>query len=111
MKKLFSSLFLFLCLAIAVEAVPAYPGLLTKTQPDGSTISYYLRGDESCSFAMSEDGFLITTNQKGIFEYAELNDQMEIVPVGIKVSALNNRTLKEKRYLKNATRVADLGAE
>ena len=111
MKKLFSSLFLFLCLAIAVEAVPAYPGLLTKTQPDGSTISYYLRGDESCSFAMSEDGFLITTNQKGIFEYAELNDQMEIVPVGIKVSALNNRTLKEKRYLKNATKVADLGAE
>ena len=63
MKKLFSSLFLLLCLSVMVKAVPAYPGLLTKTQPDGSTISYYLRGDESCSFAMSEDGFLITTNQ------------------------------------------------
>ena len=100
MKKLFSSLFLFICLTVVLKAVPAYHGLLTKTQSDGSTISYYLRGDESCNFTMSEDGFLITTNQNGIFEYAELNDKMEIVPVGIKVSALNNRTFKEKRYLK-----------
>ena len=106
MKKLFSSLFLFLCLSIAVMAVPAYPGLLTKTQSDGSTISYYLRGDEGFNFAMSEDGYLIATNQNGIFEYAELNDQMEIVTVGVKVSNLDSRTFKEKRYLKNAVKVA-----
>lgn len=111
MKKLFSSLFLFLCLSIAVMAVPAYPGLLTKTQSDGSTISYYLRGDEGFNFAMSEDGYLIATNQNGIFEYAELNDQMQIVPVGIKVSSLNSRTFKEKRYLKNAVKVADISSE
>lgn len=108
MKKLFSSLFLLLCLSVMVKAVPAYPGLLTKTQPDGSTISYYLRGDENFNFAMSEDGYLITPNLNGVFEYAEFNDQKEIVSVGIKVSNVNDRTYKEKRYLKNALKVSDL---
>ena len=77
MKKLFFTLFLFSCLFSLVKAVPAYPGLLTKTQPDGSAISYYLRGDENFNFSMSEDGYLIAFNENGIFEYAELNEQME----------------------------------
>ena len=111
MKKLFSSLFLLLCLSVMVKAVPAYPGLLTKTQPDGSVINYYLRGDETFNFAMSEDGYLMVVNENGIFEYAELNDQMEFISVGIKVSDINNRTLKEKRYLKNASKVEELGIE
>ncbi len=111
MKKLFFTLFLFSCLFSLVKAVPAYPGLLTKTQPDGSAISYYLRGDENFNFSMSEDGYLIAFNENGIFEYAELNEQMEIVPVGIKVSNINDRTYKEKRYLKNALKVSELGLE
>ena len=111
MKKLFLTLFLFLSLFSLVKAVPAYPGLLTKTQPDGSNVSYYLRGDENFSFSTSEDGYLIMSNENGIFEYAELNEQMEIVPVGIKVSNINDRTYKEKRYLKNALKVSELGLE
>ena len=111
MKKLFLTLFLFLSLFSLVKAVPAYPGLLTKTQPDGSNVSYYLRGDENFSFSTSEDGYLIMSNENGIFEYAELNEQMEIVPVGIKVSNINDRTNKEKKYLKNALKVSEIGVE
>ena len=108
MKKLFVNLFLLLFCVTLVQAVPAYPGLLTKTQPDGTTISYYLRGDESFSINISEDGYLITLNSNGIFEYAKINEQSQIVPVGIKVSSIENRTAKENRYLKNALLVSDL---
>lgn len=108
MKKLFFSFFFFIFSITIVKAVPAYPGLLTKAQSDGSVVSYYLYGDENFGFSSSEDGYLIALNDAGIFEYAELNDQYEIVPVGIKVSNLDQRTVRENRYLKNALKISDL---
>ena len=108
MKKLFFSFFFFIFAITFVKAVPAYPGLLTKTQSDGSVVSYYLYGDENFAFSSSEDGYLIALNDAGIFEYAELNDQYEIVPVGIKVSNLAQRSVRENRYLKRALKISDL---
>ena len=54
MKKLFLAFVVSFLSIVSIYAVPAYPGLITTTQPDGTTISYYLRGDESFSFKMSE---------------------------------------------------------
>lgn len=110
MKKLFLG-FLFLFSAILLNAVPAYPGLLTKVQPDGSVLSYYLRGDETFGFSTTEDGFLIALNENGVFEYAELSDNLEIIPIGIKVSNVSERTVKENKYLKRALKVSDLQAQ
>ena len=107
MKKLFLSLILLLAI-VSLHAVPAYPGLLTKTQPDGTELFYYLRGDENFGFTSTEDGYLIALNQDGIFEYAELNEQNEIITTGIKVSNIAQRTIKEERYLKNALKVSEL---
>ena len=110
MKKLFLG-FLFLFSAILLNAVPAYPGLLTKVQPDGSVLSYYLRGAETFGFSTTEDGFLIALNENGVFEYAELSDNLEIIPIGIKVSNVSERTVKENKYLKRALKVSDLQAQ
>ena len=66
MKKILSFLFLFFSLSVALYAVPAYPGLITKTQPDGTTISYYMRGDENFHFMTSEDGYLVAFNADNI---------------------------------------------
>ena len=41
----------------AVFAVPAYPGLVTIKQPDGTEISVYLRGDEKVRWMESPDGY------------------------------------------------------
>ena len=108
MKKILSFLFLFFSLSVALYAVPAYPGLITKTQPDGTTISYYMRGDENFHFMTSEDGYLVAFNADNILEYAEFNQDMQIVPVGLKVMNIANRTAKEKRYLKNALKASEM---
>ena len=46
-------------------AVPAYPGWLTKTQPDGSTITVRLVGDEFFSYWETEDGKLALEQPDG----------------------------------------------
>ena len=56
MKKLFLALSLLVAGAAAAWAVPAYPGLVTRTQPDGSTIRVRLFGDESAHWMATEDG-------------------------------------------------------
>ena len=108
MKKLVLGLIALLVSCIYALAVPAYPGLITTTQPDGSTISFYLRGDENFSFKMTEDGYLITLNADGVFEYAELDETNSIVPLGVKVSDISNRDWKEKKFLKKLDKVTEL---
>ena len=56
MKKLFLALSLLVAGAAAAWAVPAYPGLVTRIQPDGSTIRVRLFGDESAHWMATEDG-------------------------------------------------------
>ncbi len=110
MKRIFYLLLLFVSLSGVLKAVPAYPGLITTTQPDGTTISYYMKGDENFHFMTSEDGYLIAYNSDNIMEYALINDNYEIVTSGIKVSDVAYRTSKEKRYLKNALKASDVVA-
>lgn len=108
MKKLVLGLIaLFLSCSYALS-VPAYPGLITTTQPDGTIISFYLRGDENFSFKMTEDGYLISHNDEGVFEYAELDENNVIVPLGVKVSDVSKRTKKEQKFVNKLAKVADL---
>ena len=48
-------------------AVPAYPGWQTKTQPDGSTITVRLVGDEFYSYWETQDGKLALEQPDGTF--------------------------------------------
>ena len=72
MKKIVISLLLFIS-SLVVYSVPAYPGLITAMQPDGSVVNYYLYGDEYYSYMVSEDGFLLSYNDKGLLVNAELD--------------------------------------
>ena len=72
MKKILFSL-LFVSLSLFSYAVKAYPGLISAIQPDGSTISYYLHGDENFSYMVSESGYLLTFDEKGFLVYGALD--------------------------------------
>ena len=52
-----------------VMAVPAKPGKIEYTLPNGETISVYLRGDESAHYFMSEDGHALAQGEDGYFRY------------------------------------------
>ena len=102
MKRLFLFVY-FSSIVLSLWAVKAYPGLLTYLQPDGTEMNYYLRGDENFSFKMSEDGYLLTLNEEGIFEYADLRDG-DIVSLGVKASDVLKRSAEELEFLKNTVK-------
>lgn len=70
MKKsiLFSVL---LASALPCGAAPAYPWPQTVKQPDGTEITYILRGDERGSQMRTPDGYLLTRDTDGVICYAE----------------------------------------
>ena len=88
MKKIISFLlFVFICFSVYSEK--AYPGLISYVQPDGTIINYYLHGNENFSYMVSEDGFLLSYDDKGFLVDAEF----DIVAKRMKVSSKNRTKL------------------
>lgn len=84
MKKIFHfvlSFFIF----VKLFAVPATPSLLTKIEPDGSILKYYLLGDEFFSYQTTQDSCLIQENTQGFFEYAMMDEDGSLRSIGVKV--------------------------
>jgi M6 family metalloprotease-like protein len=65
---------LALAAPFAVNAVPAYPGLITMSNPDGTKITLRMHGDESFSYATDAEGVNIyERNASGYWVKATLN--------------------------------------
>ncbi len=69
------------------NAVPAYPGLLKVTQPDGSTIEVYSVGDEHFNYFTDAKGeYILERNDKGFLVKAErLGEKMRPIQEHIDV--------------------------
>ena len=55
-------------------AVPAHRGAVQVRQPDGSTVTLRLHGDEWMSFHTTDDGYSVVKNQRGYYVYAHLKE-------------------------------------
>jgi M6 family metalloprotease-like protein len=101
MKKIKILLFSVLLLAINHSAfgVIAYPYPVEITQQDGSKITIILRGDEHVKWAETTDGYSILRNSNGIYEYAILNPDGDMVPSGILVKNQSERSSSDIQYL------------
>jgi M6 family metalloprotease-like protein len=87
---------------ISVQAgfcVPSYPNPITIVQPDGSKITVLLRGDESMHWFESTDGYTLMKNDKGLLEYATVNQNKDLVPSGIAVKNIDARSSSDKTFL------------
>ncbi len=80
-------------------AVIAYPYPIQFKQPDGTTISILLQGDEKVKWAQTPDGYTIMFNQQGAYEYAMLNATGDMVPSGIVVRDLSSRKSTDNDFL------------
>ena len=60
--------------AVAMQAVPAYPGSIQVRQPDGSFITLRLLGDEWLNFNTTVDGYSVVKDKRGYYVYAEKKD-------------------------------------
>jgi M6 family metalloprotease-like protein len=72
----------------AAYAVPANPHPFTEMQPDGTSASLRVRGDEHFNWTEDTDGYTVLYH-KGWYEYARLNPQGRLVPTGLKVGKDN----------------------
>ncbi|MHC1704780.1 MAG: M6 family metalloprotease domain-containing protein [Tenuifilaceae bacterium] len=80
-------------------AVKAYPYPVEYTQPDGSTISIILKGDERVKWAKTIDGYSILKNGKGYFEYAIHDSKKDLVPSGVIAKNVKERDINDLLFL------------
>ena len=60
--------------ATLLMAVPAKKGVRKVTQPDGTTVSIELHGDEWSHHTTTADGYTVLLNAQGFYVYASLRD-------------------------------------
>lgn len=98
MKRIFS-FFAVMLLVLTLQAVPAYRGLVSVNQPDGTTLKVYNHGDEFFHYKTTEDGYLVKENAKGVLEYAELSSDNVIKTIGVKARSVAERLTDETKVV------------
>ncbi|MDR0833095.1 MAG: M6 family metalloprotease domain-containing protein [Candidatus Symbiothrix sp.] len=83
-----------------VFAVPAVPWLIDKQLADGSTISYYLKGDEKINWMESPGGYTLLCNDEQEIVYAQHNEQGDLVPSTVKYTASGLRSSEAGQFQK-----------
>lgn len=74
-----------LCATLATAAcyaVPARRGLITVTQPDGTTINIQRVGDEHLHYTLDAQGHVLATDARGLYTYATVDAQGCALPTG-----------------------------
>ena len=100
MKKFY--LISFACIffaGIKLFAVPAIPTPIEVTQPDGTTLTIRLIGDESFHYTTTLDGFLIVKNQEDAFVYATVSQNGELQPTERIAHNESQRSAADQRFL------------
>ena len=94
MKKTYTILSIALLLlgniAVAQRSnCSAYPDLIQLTQPNGTVISAYIKGNEVLHYYQTPDGYTVLQNpaNNGAYEYANTDAQGNLVPSGMMVQA------------------------
>ena len=72
MKKILATLALLLGAFHILSAVPAYPGKIRVTQPDGSVITIRIHGDEWFHYVTDESGQVVARGTDGFYRPAQM---------------------------------------
>ncbi len=83
------------------NAVPAYPNPIEFRQPDGTSITIRMMGDERINWSETVDGYSILVNKDGFYEYAIMDKHGDMVFSGIRVSGANQRNQAELDLLQD----------
>lgn len=78
-------------------AIPAKPGGVKVTQPDGRVVTLFLHGDEFRSFTTTSDGYTVVETASG-WQYALKKDGV-LVPSGMTAHDATARTAEEKEFV------------
>lgn len=99
-NRLFVLIALFSQLAfVPASAVKAYPFPMSATQPDGTTVTILLHGDEFHHYKTSEDGYLLKENSAGFLTYGTVNAAGVVVESNYVAKEISRRSAPEIQFL------------
>lgn len=101
MNRILLSITLALSITLPALAIKGYPHPITYTQPDGSTLTVYIKGNREQKMLISEDGNLLVTLPDGECRYAVRDGKGGFTASGIKASDLKRRGKAETEFLKS----------
>jgi len=111
MKLGLTKLYIFLAfagLSFKLLAIPATPYPVKITQPDGSTITVQLRGDEHFNYKTTVDGYPLIEDNGGYLNYAKVSNDGTFANTSVRASDIQKRTITEKTILQSLTQNPDL---
>lgn len=97
MKLRLFQILIMAAFAVQASAIPARPGAVKVMQPDGSTVTLVLHGDEFRSFTATHDGYTVVRTDSG-WQYA-LKKDGALVASGIMAHDASERTSEENALL------------
>ena len=89
-------------------AVPAKQGIMTRTQSDGSVISYEVIGDEFSHYTLVDGIYTVLEDNDGDFCYATIKDN-HLASSGVKVRSLSRLSADEKSIAQQSIGLRPMG--
>ena len=109
MKKISTLAASLLMGAMTMQAVPAWRGAIKAVQPDGTTITFYIHGDENSHECVTADGYRLLQDQQGAYRYAKLDKASRLVCDGSPIAHNpSERKAAELKYVSTLTLAKDL---
>ena len=86
-------------------ARPAYRGTTRVVQPDGTSVTIRLVGDEYLHYNTTADGYSLFCRDDGAYVYAQLNDEGQLAPTALLAHDAAERTAEERSYVERVGRL------
>ena len=86
-------------------ARPAYRGTTRVSQPDGSSVTIRLVGDEYLHYNTTVDGYSLVRRDDGAYVYAKKNNEGQFEPTALLAHDVNERTTEERLYVEKVGRL------
>lgn len=86
-------------------ACPAYRSTARVAQPDGSTVTIRLVGDEYLHYNTTLDGYSLARRDDGAYVYASLNAEGQLEPTALLAHDADARTAEERSYVERVGRL------
>ncbi len=86
-------------MAFNLLSVPAYPGRVEVTQPDGRSLEVSIKGDEVIHWFSSTDGYTLLYDQNGYLNYAKKSGNGDLVCTEIHAKDTARRSSSERSFL------------
>ena len=100
---------LLLVTAVAIRAARAFSEPYSVTQPDGTTLTLTLHGDEHGHWTMTSDGVLVVGREQGYY-VAAIDDAGMLTATGLLAHSLQQRTSRPSANSNGSGRNVSLSA-